>query len=55
MQNQLNDSRDGSSTALPARKMYATPKLIAYGALRDLTTGGSGVAQEHSLGKHKRS
>ena len=30
----------------PARRPYGTPQLRRYGALKDLTAGGSGTMQE---------
>ena len=32
------------------RKTYRRPQLVAYGSLRDLTTGGSGNASEGEMG-----
>jgi len=36
------------------RKEYREPRLTDYGALKDLTTGGTGTAQESSQGKRPR-
>lgn len=36
------------------RKTYQKPSLTRYGQLKDLTTGGSGTAQEASSGKKPR-
>jgi hypothetical protein len=33
---------------------YESPRLTRYGHLKDLTTGGSGTAQESSSGKNPR-
>jgi hypothetical protein len=38
----------------PARKTYNKPTLTKYGRLKDLTTGGSGSANEPSSGKKPR-
>jgi hypothetical protein len=38
----------------PGPKPYQRPKLTTYGKLRDLTTGGSGNANEPSSGKKPR-
>jgi hypothetical protein len=35
----------------PKKKAYKTPRLMKYGQLKDLTTGGSGTAQESSHGQ----
>lgn len=40
--------------AAPARKIYKKPILTTYGLLKDLTTGGSGNANESSGGKKPR-
>jgi hypothetical protein len=39
---------------MPDRKPYNQPALTNYGQLKDLTTGGSGSAQEPSSGKKPR-
>ncbi len=39
---------------LPERKSYQKPSLEKYGTLKDLTTGGSGNANEGSSGKNPR-
>ena len=39
---------------IPNRKVYEVPTLRTYGQLKDLTTGGSGTAQESSNGKKPR-
>jgi len=36
------------------KKEYRTPELEEHGALKDLTTGGSGNAQETSMGQRPR-
>lgn len=36
------------------RKPYQRPSLQTYGSLKDLTTGGSGKAQETGSGKNPR-
>jgi hypothetical protein len=36
------------------RKPYEPPKLTHYGDLKDLTTGGSGNANEGSMGQRPR-
>ena len=36
---------------MTSKKPYRKPKLTAYGRLKDLTTGGTGSAQEPSSGK----
>jgi hypothetical protein len=38
----------------PARKPYQRPNVTTYGRLRDLTTGGTGNANEPSSGKRPR-
>jgi len=38
----------------PAKKAYTKPSLTTYGALKDLTTGGSGKSTEPSSGKKPR-
>lgn len=40
--------------ATPKRKAYRKPSLTKYGQLKDLTTGGSGTANESSNGKKPR-
>lgn len=40
--------RDAAKT--PDKKPYATPTVTEYGALEDLTAGGSGNASEGSPG-----
>ena len=45
----------GKTTEKVARKKaYQKPTLTRYGQLKDLTTGGSGNAQESSSGKKPR-
>jgi len=39
---------------IPSNKSYAKPTLTRYGQLKDLTTGGSGSANEGSSGKNPR-
>ena len=40
----------------PAKKPYASPRLVSYGAVRDLTAGGSaGEPEFGSSSKNKRS
>jgi hypothetical protein len=39
---------------LPCKTPYQTPTLTQYGQLKELTTGGSGNAQESSSGKKPR-
>jgi hypothetical protein len=39
---------------MPDRKPYTQPTLTRYGQLKDLTTGGSGNAQETSNGQKPR-
>jgi len=46
-------SRQETET-LPGRKSYQKPSLETYGSLKDLTTGGSGSANEGSSGKNPR-
>jgi len=41
-------------TTTPLKKNYETPILTMYGKLKDLTTGGSGRAQEPSNGSKTR-
>jgi hypothetical protein len=36
------------------KKTYERPRLTKYGQLKDLTTGGSGSANEPSSGKKPR-
>lgn len=38
----------------PCRRPYQVPRLSVYGAVRDLTMGGSGNAQETSSGQKPR-
>jgi hypothetical protein len=38
----------------PVRKPYHRPSVTTYGRLRDLTTGGTGNANEPSSGKRPR-
>jgi hypothetical protein len=38
----------------PARKPYQRPIVTTYGRLRDLTTGGTGHANEPSSGQRPR-
>jgi hypothetical protein len=38
----------------PRKKAYQRPQLTRYGQLKDLTTGGSGQANEGSSGKNPR-
>jgi hypothetical protein len=42
------------SEPLPGRKSYQKPSLQEYGTLKDLTTGGSGKANEGGSGKSPR-
>ena len=37
----------------PGRRSYQTPHLFVYGAVRNLTAGGSGHASESEMGKAK--
>ncbi len=41
-------------TDITTRRPYAAPALVDYGAVRDLTAGGSGHAQESSSGNLRR-
>ena len=36
------------------KKSYQSPRLTEYGQLKDLTTGGSGTANEGSSAKNPR-
>ena len=47
------DSSKGNDSSSP-RKVYEAPSLVEYGKLKDLTTGGSGNANEGSSGKKPR-
>jgi len=47
-------SRKENSKSAPGRKIYKKPTLTTYGQLKDLTTGGSGTANEGSSGKKPR-
>ena len=47
-------SSQAKQAVTTARKGYKTPSLTKYGRLKDLTTGGSGNAQEPSSGKKPR-
>jgi hypothetical protein len=38
----------------PKKKVYKKPSLTKYGQLKELTTGGSGTANEGSSGKKPR-
>jgi hypothetical protein len=38
----------------PGDQPYSSPKLFVYGAMRYLTTGGTGTAQEGSQGQRVR-
>jgi len=49
----MTESRDKTQT-VPGRKTYKKPILTKYGRLKDLTTGGSGRANEPSSGKKPR-
>ena len=42
------------SETTPKRRIYKKPTLAVYGKLKDLTTGGSGTANEGSSGKKPR-
>ena len=45
--------KDGNNTIQvnsKFKKLYTTPTLQKYGEVKDLTTGGSGHAQEYSQG-----
>ena len=42
------------SETVPGRKPYQRPSLQTYGSLKDLTTGGSGKAQETGSGKNPK-
>ncbi len=46
----LNDS----SVDATQRQAYLKPELMVFGAVRDLTAGGSGTANESSQGGRKR-
>jgi hypothetical protein len=48
----IDSRRDAAAT--PRRKPYTKPSLTKYGRLKDLTTGGSGNAQESSSGQKPR-
>jgi hypothetical protein len=39
---------------VPNKKSYQSPRLTEYGRLKDLTTGGSGTANEGSSAKNPR-
>jgi hypothetical protein len=41
-------------SATKTKKSYERPRLTAYGKLRDLTTGGTGNANEGSSGQRPR-
>lgn len=41
-------------TANASKKSYERPRLTEYGKLRDLTTGGTGSANEGSSGQRPR-
>jgi len=47
------DSHPRAGTT-PPKKSYKKPDLETYGKLKDLTTGGSGNANEGSNGKKPR-
>lgn len=38
----------------PTKKPYTSPSVVVYGALKDLTTGGTGNASESSQGQRPR-
>jgi hypothetical protein len=38
------------SLKTPVAPLYQTPRLTVYGAIKDLTAGGSGVAAEAAVG-----
>jgi hypothetical protein len=43
-----------TNESISRKKAYQKPTLTRYGQLKDLTTGGSGNAQESSSGKKPR-
>jgi hypothetical protein len=47
------DSKDSAKTN-PAGKPYTRPELKTFGKLQDLTTGGTGNANEGSSGSKPR-
>jgi hypothetical protein len=47
-------SRSTEDPTPEKKKAYLRPSLMKYGKLKDLTTGGSGSANEGSSGKKPR-
>jgi hypothetical protein len=46
--------RNGAQTQRAGtRRRYLTPRLVEYGAVRELTAGGSGKASESQQGQAK--
>lgn len=46
--------RKDSETKAGSKKTYGSPRVTSYGALKDLTAGGSGHSQESSSGMKPR-
>ena len=47
-------SKKDDAKKVSTKKAYQRPSLTKYGALRDLTTGGTGNATEGSMGQRPR-
>ena len=47
-------AHEETTKRVPRKLPYQKPTLTEYGRLKDLTTGGSGNAQESSSGKKPR-
>jgi hypothetical protein len=48
----MSSEHDGTTHS--GKKSYQKPSLTAYGRVKDLTTGGTGSANEPSSGKKPR-
>ncbi len=52
MNNRVETDRDRNPQQ--QRRMYQPPRLMTYGAVRELTTGGSGKASETNAGEGEK-
>ena len=50
----MSASQDRESRESKLVKEYASPKLVRYGRVRELTTGGSGTANEDSASELRK-
>ena len=48
------EKRRARESGAPGKKPYEPPRLVRYGTIKELTTGGSSNANEASQGQTKR-